>query len=182
MTEMTDYNTYAQFKALVSARYSCRSYSPEPLDRGMVNAVLEMAQKAPSACNRQPWRFLVVDDAASRAKICGAYSREWIQTAPAYIIACGVHSEAWHRAYDGKDHTDVDLAIAVEHICLAASSLGLGTCWVCNFDAAAITRDFNLPEGIEPIAIIPIGRPSADSHRPEKARKPLDDIVKWGSF
>ena len=60
--------------------------------------------------------------------------------------------------------------------------MGLGTCWVCNFDAAAITRDFNLPEGIEPIAIIPIGRTSADSHRPEKARKPLDDIVKWGSF
>lgn len=97
-----------------------------------------------------------------------------------FIIACGIHPAAWHRA-DGKD-TDIDVAIAVEHICLAATSLGLGTCWICNFDAPALSSASNLPDDTEPIAIIPLGYPNPDTKVPAKNRKAIDEIVKWGNF
>lgn len=175
-------NTFVQFRDLVLSRYSCRSYAPTPVDRGLLRSVLELAQLAPSACNRQPWQFLVVEDEESHRKIASAYPREWISGAPAFIIACGRHDEAWHRGSDGKDHTDVDVSIAVEHICLAASSLGLGSCWVCNFDVDIVRREFAIPDELEPIAIIPIGHPSEDVTIPKKNRKPMDEIVKWGNF
>lgn len=97
-------------------------------------------------------------------------------------MALGTHDEAWHRGFDGKDHTDVDVAIAVEHLCLAATSVGLGTCWVCNFDLAIVKDGLQLPDNVEPIAIIPIGYPVDGETVPEKKRKALDDIVKWGKF
>ena len=97
-------------------------------------------------------------------------------------MALGLHDEAWHRSFDGKDHTDVDVSIAVEHLCLGAASLGLGTCWVCNFDPAIVREGLNLPDNVEPIAIIPMGYPDSDGTVPEKKRKPLDEIVKWGKY
>lgn len=92
-----------------------------------------------------------------------------------YIIACSDHNVAWHRESDGKDHSDVDVSIAVEHLCLAAEEQGLGTCWVCNFDTILCRKLFYLPEFIEPIALIPIGYPS-DSQSKPKVRKEIKDI------
>ena len=74
---------------------------------------------------------------------------------------------------------DVDLAIAAEHICLAAASLQLGTCWVCNFDPEALRNCLNLTENQEPVVIIPIGYPAEGSIVPKKSRKELDEIVEW---
>lgn len=150
-----------------------------PIEREKLENILDAALLAPSACNRQPWTFLVVEDDTPRKAIYEAYPREWILTAPAYIIALGHHESAWHRPSDGKDHTDIDVAIAVEHICLAASAHGLGTCWVCNFDSEFIRHAFNIPDGVEPIAIIPIGYPAEGVEAPEKIRKPLNEVVKW---
>ena len=77
-----------------------------------------------------------------------------------YILASVLHEEEWVRA-DGKPHGDIDVAIAVEHLCLAATEQGLGSCWVCNFDAQRCHRLFQLPETEEPVVIIPIGYPAA---------------------
>lgn len=178
---MTLMDAYPQLYDIVASRYSCRSYTPAPVSREMVLAILDTARLAPSACNRQPWLFIVADTPELREKVAATYSRDWVKDVQTFIIACGVHEQAWHRA-DGKDHTDVDVAIAVEHICLAATSLGLGTCWICNFDAEALTEALALPEGTEPIAIIPIGYPTPDSKVPAKNRKAIDEIVKWGKF
>ena len=175
-------DTYTGFHNLTVSRYSCRSYTSAPVSRETILAVMEAAQAAPSACNRQPWEFIIATDADSKRTVLESYDREWIKSAPVFIIACGRHDEAWHRPADGKDHTDIDVSIAIEHICLAATSLGLGTCWVCNFDTEKIRRGFNLPDNIEPIAIIPLGYPSDGSVIPEKKRKPLDEIVKWGKY
>lgn len=167
---------------LMTDRFSCRHYDTErKLDRSDIEKVLEAARIAPSACNRQPWQFLVIDDEKGRDAIISAYNRDWIAEAPAYIIALGNHDEAWHRA-DGKDHTDVDISIAVEHICLAATALGLATCWVCNFDAPKISQAFSLPDHIEPIVIIPIGYAAEQLARPKKSRKDAEQIIKWGSY
>lgn len=179
---MTDIESYPVLMGLMRDRYSCRNYDlGRPCDRDLIKAVLDAARIAPSACNRQPWQFLVVDAPAGRDIVASAYSRDWVKSAPAFIIALGDHNAAWHRA-DGKDHTDIDLAIAVEHICLAATALGLGTCWICNFDPHIIADGFDLPEGIEPIAIIPIGYPAPDVPVPAKVRRQSDEIIKWGKF
>ena len=175
-------NAYPQLYNLARERYSCRNYSDRKVYRDTILAVLDIARLAPSACNRQPWKFLVADSQEQREAVLYSYEREWIRTAPEFIIACGIHDEAWHRGCDGKDHTDVDLSIAIEHLCLSATSLELGTCWVCNFDPKPIREAFGLPDNVEPIAIIPIGYPAEGQSTPIKKRKALDEIVKWGKF
>ena len=175
-------NQFEILTQVIADRYSCRNYSSMPVSRQEIDQVLEMARLAPSACNRQPWVFVVVDTPELREAVVASYDRPWVRTAPAFIVACGNHDEAWHRAADQKDHTDVDVSIAVEHICLAASAIGLGTCWVCNFDVALLRQALNIPANLEPIAIIPIGYPEVVDVAPEKKRKSLDDITVWGKF
>ena len=92
-----------------------------------------------------------------------------------YIIASVLHDEEWVRA-DGKHHGDIDIAIAVEHLCLAATEQGLATCWVCNFDAPLCKALFALSDNEEPAVVIPLGY-AADEMKP-KSRKPIDEIVK----
>ena len=92
-----------------------------------------------------------------------------------YIIASILHDEEWVRS-DGKKHGNIDIAIAVEHLCLAATEQGLATCWVCNFDANLCKDQFGLPVNEEPAVIIPLGY-AADEMKP-KNRKVIDEIVK----
>ncbi|MBO7291835.1 MAG: nitroreductase family protein, partial [Bacteroidaceae bacterium] len=139
---------------------------------------LEVARMAPSAVNYQPWQFVVVRDGILLQQLRKVYHREWFDTAPCCIVVCGNHNESWHRASDGKDHCDIDIAIATEHIALAAAECGLGTCWVCNFDIEACAQLLQLPHGIEPMVLMPIGYP-VNNEIPEKKRKSIDEIVQW---
>ncbi|MDE6303963.1 MAG: nitroreductase family protein [Paramuribaculum sp.] len=177
-----DSNAYPALYNVIKSRKSTRRYLPDNVDRDLVNAVLDAARLAPSACNLQPWRFYVITREMTELHqaVIKSYDRSWIAEAPVYIVACGDHSQAWHRA-DGKDHTDIDVAIAVEHICLAAESLGLATCWVCNFLAPELSEALHLPETMEPVAIIPLGysAKAPDTYR-NTPRKSLDEIVQWG--
>ena len=109
-----------KFLDLAKQRYSCRSYKPTSVEKEKIDYVMECVRMAPSAVNRQPWRFRIVSDADGLEKICQCYNREWMATAPAVIIASIVHDEEWVRS-DGKHHGDIDIAIAVEHLCLAAT-------------------------------------------------------------
>ncbi len=173
--------SYSNFYNLVNERYSCRQYTPQPVSRETVLAVLDAARLAPSACNRQPWQFVVVDTPEMRHKVAQSYGRDWVNDVQVFIVACGLHDQAWHRA-DGKDHTDIDVAIAVEHICLAATSLGLATCWICNFDKPSLSEALHLPSHVEPIAIIPLGYAEPTAKAPEKKRKDMSEIIRWESF
>jgi len=136
---------------------------------------MECVRFAPSAVNKQPWMFRILSSEEDRKKICQCYNREWFATAPVVIIASILHDEEWVRS-DGKHHGNIDIAIAVEHLCLAATEQGLATCWVCNFDAALCKELFALPESEEPAVIIPIGY-AADELK-EKKRKSIEDIAK----
>lgn len=172
---------YEQYIELVNTRYSCRDYNPDAaVSADAVRAVVESARLAPSACNRQPWTFIAVTDPAVRATILSK-SRPAFLEAPVVLVACGHHDIAWHRPSDNKDHTDVDVSIAVEHICLAASALGLATCWVCSFDVEATIKALQVPRWVEPVALIPLGYPKNDSV-PAKNRKTLDEILRWEKF
>lgn len=173
------------FTNLVQSRYSCRDYDRDKIvERELLTNIVNAARLAPSACNKQPWTFVIIDDKCDvfcRQTVLKSYNRQWIESAPAFIIACGDHTQAWHRQSDDKDHTDIDLAIAIEHICLAATEAGLGTCWVCNFDVATLSNGLNLPNNLEPIAIIPIGYPTKNNEI-NKIRKNIDEIIRWGNF
>ncbi len=173
-----DTNRY--FDDLVQNRYSCRAFSAKPVSRELIEAILNDIRLAPSACNRQPWKIIVVDsaDETGRKAVADAYPRPWIASAPLYIIMCGLPAQAWVRPEDNHNHVDVDVAIATEHLCLAATANGLGTCWVCNFNPDALSAGLNLPPEMVPVAIIPVGYPVSDAI-PSKIRKSLDDIVIW---
>lgn len=168
------------FFELVAARYSVRTFTDQPVEREKILKILDAARLAPSAVNYQPWKFVVATDAGLRAEICQGYRGEWLRNAPVIIVACGNHQESWKRR-DGKDHCDVDVAIAVDHLVLAAAALGLGTCWVCAFDAEQVRRALKLPEHLEPVALIPVGYPG-EGPVPLKKRKALDEIVSWNGL
>lgn len=167
------------FIKLAQERSSIRRYANKDVPQELILQIIESARIAPSAVNFQPWKFLVVSGEESKSIVRASYGREWFATAPIYIIACGNHDEAWHRSFDGKDHTDIDIAIAVEHICLCATAAGLGTCWVCNFEAEKLKKELQLADNLEPIAIIPVGYAEGDGDVRPKKRKTVEDIVQW---
>ena len=162
------------FWELVKSRYSCRSYQPQCVEQEKLEYVMECVRLAPSACNKQPWRFRIVSSEEERKALCECYEREWFRSAPLYIVASVLHDEEWVRG-DGKHHGDIDVAIAVEHLCLAAAEQGLGTCWVCNFDVERCKRVLSLAANEEPTVLIPIGYP-ADKPK-EKLRKDIKLVV-----
>ena len=163
------------FLELVKNRYSCRAYKPLDVEKEKVEYILECVRFAPSAVNKQPWSFRIVSSEVEKEKIQQCYNRDWFKSAPMYIIASILHDEEWVRS-DGKHHGDIDIAIAVEHLCLAATEQGLGTCWVCNFDAELCKKEFGLGDNEEAAVLIPLGYP-ADEPK-EKKRKAIEEIVK----
>ncbi|NOU61909.1 nitroreductase family protein [Marinifilum caeruleilacunae] len=168
-------------RTIIENRYSVRSYQTKEVEEEKLIKILEAGQLAPSAVNFQPWHFIVVREEENHQKVSEIYHREWFKEAPVYIIICGDHQAAWKRKEDGKDHTDVDAAIAIDHMTLQATELGLGTCWICNFYVEKCREYFQLPEHIEPIAILSLGYPN-DDKIPAKKRKTLDEIVHWEKF
>ena len=118
------------FRDLAEARFSLRNYDSRPVEQEKIDCLLECVRLAPSAVNFQPCVFYVVTDQVLLAQLQDCYNRDWFKTAPMCIVACGNHPQAWHRKLDGKDHTDIDVAIAVDHLTLAAVDMGLGSCWI----------------------------------------------------
>lgn len=163
------------FQSLCQQRYSVRSYTSEPVSQKQFEYIMECVRLAPSAVNFQPWHFYVVSSEEGRQHLQQCYEREWFKSAPMYIICCVRHDEEWVRKADEKPHGQIDIAIAVEHLCLAAAEQGLGTCWVCNFDAALCHQLFHLPINEEPAVLIPIGHPAGDVT--DKKRKGITEIV-----
>lgn len=165
-----------QFKELVQKRYSVRSYKTEPVPDDKLQEVLEAARLAPTAANRQPFQFVVIHTAGREAELRRIYDRPWFVQAPIVICACGVPSQGWVRR-DDRSYLDVDVAIVMDHLILAAADLGLGTCWIGDFDPVATRELLNLPDDVEPIAFTPLGYPD-DQPRPKK-RKPLAELVRY---
>ncbi|GHT59639.1 nitroreductase [Bacteroidia bacterium] len=166
------------FLELVRKRTSVRSYSAQPIEQEKLDYVMESVRLAPSACNNQPWSFIIIKDKERLAQLVETYPRDWFRAAPACIVACGNHTESWKRPHDGKDHCDIDVSIAVTHLTLAAAEQGLGTCWVCHFDAKRCSEIFNLPAHIEPVALIPIGYPKDDEVFINNVKNRKSNIIK----
>ncbi|MFN7987008.1 MAG: nitroreductase family protein [Thermoanaerobaculia bacterium] len=164
------------FRDLVAARYSVRAYRPDPVPEELLRQVLGAARLAPSACNRQPFRVVVIRTKGREAELLRVYPKPWFVEAPYVLAVCAVPAEAWARSrYDGWSAAETDATIATDHLLLAAADLGLGTCWVAAFDPSAAREVLGLPDGVVPVAFTPLGWP-ADAAAP-KERKPVDDLV-----
>jgi len=164
-----------EFSKLIKERYSVRAYTPDPVEDEKLEKVLEAARLAPTAANRQPFQLLVIHTEGREEELYDIYQKAWFVEPPLVICACGLKKQGWTRR-DGKSYVDVDVAIAMDHLILAAANEGLGTCWVGAFDPDAARRVLGLPEGVEPIAFTPLGYPADEPGT--KKRKPLDELVR----
>ncbi len=183
-------STPLAFAKLVRQRRSCRRFSPAPLSREDIELMLEAARLAPSACNRQPWRFAVALSAESRRELLerglrpGLGLAQWLATAPVLILL-GIRREtAVHRLaafFAGVDFAALDAGIAGEHLVLQAEALGIGTCWIGWIRPSAARRAVGWPRSIQPVAIIAAGRPAEDPPVTEQGdrRKPLPELCRW---
>jgi nitroreductase len=165
-----------EFAELIQKRYSVRAYRPDPVEETKLQAVLEAARLAPTAANRQPFELIVIPTKGREAELRRIYRREWFVQAPFVLCACAIPAQGWVRM-DGKPYVDVDVTIAMDHLILAATNLGLGTCWIAAFDPDAAREVLSLPEGVEPVVFTPLGYP-ADRPRP-KERKALSELVRY---
>ena len=161
---------------LISKRRSVREYTTNAIEQEKIDYLIECARLAPSAVNFQPWKFIIVKSQEKKALLHKCYHGEWFANAPLYIIALADRTQSWKRSSDEKDHGEIDVTIAVEHIALAAVEKGLSTCWVCNFNVDLCKELFNLPENLFPVALIPIGYPVKE---PEEIsnRKTVQEIT-----
>ena len=162
---------------LIQKRYSVRAYKSAPVEEAKLAQVLEAVRLAPTAANRQPFQLIVAHVKGRESELQRVYGRRWFVQAPLVICACGIPDQGWVRQADGANYTSVDVAIALDHLILAAANLGLGTCWIAAFDPVAARQVFGLPTGVEPIALTPLGYP-ADQPLP-KERKPLAALVRY---
>jgi len=164
------------FRELINMRYSVRAYKSEPVEDEKLQQVLEAARLAPTAANRQPFQLIVIHTAGREVELSRIYNAEWFCKAPLVICACAVPSRAWSRM-DTKNYSDVDVTIAMDHLILAATELGLGTCWIAAFNPIASREVLGLPEDVEPVAFTPLGYPADQPG--VKRRKPLSELVRY---
>ena len=166
------------FITLAQKRCSIRSYKADAVPDEVLKQVLDAGCLAPTACNLQPFYFVVVRDSARLDGLAEAYRGPFLREAPVVIVVCTEPGVAWtRRRYDEKNYCEVDAAIAVDHMTLAAEELGLGTCWIAAFDPEIVAQVLELPAEVEPLIVLPLGYPNEVGR--EKVRKNLTELVRY---
>jgi len=166
---------------VIKNRRSIRSYQPREVEGEKLSRVLEAARLAPSAANRQPWRFIVVNDPEARERLRRGYDKDWFVSAPVIVVACALPNEAWARRrglMGREEYWKVDVSIALQNLVLAAWEEGLGTCWVGAFDEEGVKGALEIPQDVRVVAMTPLGYP-AEQKGPVTDRKPLGDVVRY---
>ena len=171
-----------EFEQLITERYSVRSFKQEHLPKDVIDRILSAGHKAPTGCNNQPQRILVLntDESIEKLKNC---TRSHFH-APTAMLVCHNKEESWVRRYDGAFASPVDAAIVTTYLMLAAKNEGVGSCWVMSFDPAAIREAYQIPAHIEPLALLVMGYP-ADDAKPLDMHfrfRPIEDTVLYESF
>lgn len=162
----------------IRKRYSCRAYQEKAIEKDKLDTILEAARLAPSARNMQDWRFVIVKETETKRQVAECTNRpEVFEKAGVIIVGC---SNSDHVMRCGQAIAPIDVAIALEHICLQATELGLGTCWIGAFDSEKARAILGIPDEIIIVELMAVGYP-ADT-KPEPKRESIDKIVcyeKW---
>ena len=168
-----------ELKEAIEKRESIRDYEDKPIPQDKLLRILEAARLAPSGSNRQPWKFVVVKDRQTRQKLAqAAEGQTFVGKAPVVIAAVATMPELVMIC--GVPEYAVDLAIAVDHLTLAAVDEGLGTCWIGAFSQEKVRDILKIPKSCRTVALLPLGFPK-QPRRP-KVRKSLDEIVCFETF
>lgn len=171
-----------EFTNLIEERYSVRSFKPGHLPREMLERILRAGHLAPTGCNYQPQRILVLNTDESMEKLRSCTKCHF--GAPTALLVCHNTAESWVRKYDGALSSPVDAVIVATHMMLAAHNEGVGCCWVMHFDPAAVREAFGIPAGVEPAALLVLGWPTGDA-RPLPLHfktRPLEETVVYDHF
>lgn len=164
---------------IAKKRFSVRNYTDNIVEKEKLDKILEAAHVAPTAANMQPVKLYVVQSKEGLEKVGKAAN---VYGAPVAIVVCADRSKAWKRPFDGMITTDIDASILTDHMMLEATEQGLGSVWICYFQADVLKKEINLPEHLEPINILAIGysdEPEADKNRHSTQRMPIEDLVTY---
>ena len=170
------------FLELAKTRYSVRKYQKKAVETEKLTAILEAGRVAPTAANKQPCLFIVLNDNEALGKLSKACSSH---DAPLVIIICADKNIAWVRPFDKASMVEVDSSIAADHMMLCAQDLGLSSCWITYFDPAIVRKEFSIPDNVVPVNILAIvysGEVPQSPERHKQTRKQLSSIVKFSSF
>ncbi len=168
------------FYDLVIKRCSIRSFDRNrTIPEVVLNRILNAGRVAPSACNLQPWQFHVVRSPEILEQIYPCYQRDWIQSAPCLLIVSGERNNAWVRRQDNYNSIETDLTIVMDHLILAATWEGLGSCWIAAFDPGIIREALKLEPNVEIFAFTPLGYAAPDTLPAPKMRKALEEITTY---
>ena len=171
-----------EFTNLIEERYSVRSFKPGHLPEEVLEKILRAGHLAPTGCNYQPQRILVLNTDESMEKLRSCTKCHF--GAPTALLVCHNTAESWVRKYDGALSSPVDAVIVATHMMLAAHNEGVGCCWVMHFDPAAVREAFGIPAGVEPAALLVLGYP-AENAKPLPLHfktRPLEETVVYDHF
>lgn len=170
------------FLKFASERYSVRKFEDKHLEQEVIDQILAAAHVAPTGCNYQPQRILVLntDESINNLKQC----TKCHFGAPTAILVCYNKDESWVRKYDGAISAPADVSIVATHMMLMAQSLGVGSCWVMHFDPLKTREVFHIPENYEPYALLVMGYAHEDAapHEMHSSFRPLDEVVFYDTF
>ena len=171
-----------EFEKLIAERYSVRKFRDEKLSEEDVEKILNAGHLAPTGCNYQPQRVLVLNTDESMEKLRSCTKCHF--GAPSAMLVCYNSNETWKRPYDGALSAPVDAAIVATHMMLEAHNIGAGSCWVMHFNPEAMRKTFDIPENIIPVALLVMGYPAPDSEPIELHSKfrPMDEVVVYDRF
>jgi nitroreductase len=167
------------FFEIIKKRYSVRRYKSNEVEEEKLKLILEAASLAPTAVNKQPFQLIVIKTKGREEELNRIYPAKWFVEAPLIICACTQPDEGWTRR-DGKNYSEVDTTIAVDHMILAATSLGLGTCWIAAFNLEAAREVLGIPQNVLPLLFTPLGYPADE--RGDKTRKDLKELVRYDKW
>lgn len=169
------------FYQVIRKRKSIRKYKTDPIPDDVLNRILNAGRMAPSAKNYQPWHFIVIREPEMKKKVAEACRNQFFMAeAGAIICGCAFEKVAWNRMGNYMPSWTHDLTIALDHMILAATNEGLGTCWIGAFDEKMVKDVLGIPEDVRVVALTPVGYPAEDAK--DRGRLELKDIVSYEKF
>lgn len=170
------------FLKLAKKRYSCRNYQDRQVEQEKLDSILEAALIAPSGCNKQPYKILVVKEKEGLDKISKSTN---LFGAPLAILVCADKLNAWVRPYDGKNIAEIDASIVTDHMMLEAADLGLDSVWICSLKPDILKEEFHIPDNLEVVNILAIGYGAQEPANPDRhsqVRKAINEITIFETF
>ncbi len=172
-----------EFSTVIKERYSVRKFKPDPVKTEDLEKILNAGHLAPTGCNKQPQRILVLNekDTLEKLKLCTKSHFD----APAALLICYDKADCWVRKYDGKNCGVSDACIVTTHMMLAATDIGMGSTWVMSFDPNAMKKEFSIPESFEPVALLVMGYPASDCeprYEMHNSYRPMEETVFYNKF